>query len=102
MDVDLAAFGKPVDIPGKRRFQAHFIEKRWMEQMRHGANFLQGLLDQATAFVQRSEGGRTELGLLGVYVRQIDAQCGEQLPHTIVQFTGNASSFFILRLEQTI
>src|SRR5690349_19765237 len=93
VNLEAAALGETLHIPTEGFGEAVFVEKRRMQQIRHGTNFLTQLLDEF-------------FGLLGVFGKLRAGAAGkgsyahaknrEGLPRTIVELAGNVAALAIL------
>ena len=62
-----ASLGKALDVPFRRASKAYLIQKRWMQQVRHGPYFLDGLISQLRHFGNKGHFGRV---LFAVFLQE--------------------------------
>src|SRR5271156_5291894 len=98
--VDSAALREPVYVPAQRRIETYLVQQRRMQQVRHGADLFGGLLYQKAGLFERLLGSRSEASLLPANDGEIHADACEELTYAVVQFPGNAPSFFVLDAQQ--
>ena len=97
---EAAAGGESVDIPAERRNQACFVEKRRMQQVRHGSKLAAHFFHHGFGVLENALPlwiGTYEFRFQPVHIQ---LQSHQQLPRTVVQFAGDSPALFILRLQQ--
>ena len=58
LDVNPAALAQALDKPARRRVKASFVEKRWMQKIRHGAGAGNGMIDELACFLEEAPSKR--------------------------------------------
>jgi hypothetical protein len=99
--VDPGSLGEALDVPLRCASKAGFIQQGWVQQVRHGANFFDGLIRQAGNLGGKSHSGRV---LLAVFLkkRNTDFQSRQRLTSAVVQVTRQFASLFILHFEKPL
>jgi hypothetical protein len=99
--VDPGTLGEALDVPLRCTSKADLIQQWWVQQVRHGANFFDGLIRQGGNF-----GGKKHSGwvLLAVFLkkRNTNFQSGQCLTGAVVQVTRQLASLLILYFEKPL
>src|SRR5450432_2634397 len=99
-DFNAAALLKSFREPADRGNQAHFIEKRRVQQIRNGSEFVRYLVHDFSIFGQAGSDFGANALRLSLQGGKIHAQQGEGLAGAVVQVAGDAPSLFILDVEE--
>ena len=97
---NLAPLGKSLDKPTNGRRKTSLVKQRRMQQVRDGAQLLRQLLNQMQAFGAGTSCAMVKIRTIALNGSQIHVQRHQHLAGTVVQFTGNATAFFVLQLQE--
>src|SRR6202521_2370557 len=99
--VDPGALGETLDVPLSCASKADFIQQGWVQQVRHGANFLDGLIRQMCHIREELRYGWVFPAVF-LKKRNTDFQRCQRLAGAVVQVPRQLASFFILHLHKPL
>ena len=91
VDRDSASLRESLHKPAEGRVHTSVIEKRWVEQVRYGASFRNGVIQKRETVLNKRVAWQ-----LGLKHRNGHFHCRQLLPHGIVKLAGKLPPFFIL------
>src|ERR1700722_6537215 len=98
---NVAALRETAYVPLQGRPQTNFIEKGWVQEIRHGADVAKCLINQRSVFLEPFDGFFAERRFFGKNHRQVHVHSGEQLPDSIMQLARNSPPLLILGFQQS-
>jgi len=101
-NIEAAAFVEAASVPGDGFAEAAFVEKRRMEKIRGGANFLAKFSNEFGAVFGFAGENGIDLAGEADDAGEVHAQSSEILAGAVVEFAGDVAAFFVLHLHESL